>query len=268
MAGKLGPEPEILMNMYKELIENGDANVSVEVKPNFGKTTFVYEALKRGDIDIYPEFTGTVTESLLKNAPAPSTDARTVYEQARDGIREQDGLVLLEPMKFQDTYAVAVTQQYAREHGLRTISDLRGVEHAATAGFTLEFNDREDGGRGLKSKYGLDLRVRTMEPALRYQADCERQCADRRCLFHRRRDQPVQSHDARGRPASVPRIPGAPMMREDFAKDHPKVVAALNKLAGRITDEEMSRMNYEVKVNGRSAAAVARDYLQLCHLLG
>lgn len=65
-----------------------------------------------------------------------------------------------------------------------------------------------------------------------------------------------------------PACRGAPMMREDFAKDHPKVVAALNKLAGRITDEEMSRMNYEVKVNGRSAAAVARDYLQLCHLLG
>lgn len=267
VAGKLGPEPEILMNMYKELIENGDANVSVEVKPNFGKTTFVYEALKRGDIDIYPEFTGTVTESLLKNAPTPSTDARTVYEQARDGIREQDGLVLLEPMKFQDTYAVAVTQQYAREHGLRTISDLRGVEHAATAGLTLEFNDREDGGRGLKSKYGLDLRVRTMEPALRYQAIANGN---------------VQIVDAYSTDAEIsqynlttleddrhlfPAYQGAPMMREDFAKDHPKVVAALNKLAGRITDEEMSRMNYEVKANGRPAAAVALDYLSAHHLL-
>lgn len=74
--------------------------------------------------------------------------------------------------------------------------------------------------------------------------------------------------DARDDRHLFPASRGAPMMREDFAKDHPKVVAALNKLAGRITDEEMSRMNYEVKVNGRSAAAVARDYLQLCHLLG
>lgn len=64
IAGKLGPEPEILMNMYKLLIE-GNTDMTVTVKPNFGKTDFLYQALKKGDIDIYPEFSGTVTESLL-----------------------------------------------------------------------------------------------------------------------------------------------------------------------------------------------------------
>ena len=68
IAGKLGPEPEILANMYKILIEE-HTDMTVTVKPNFGKTTFLYEALKKGDIAIYPEFTGTVTESLLKPAP-------------------------------------------------------------------------------------------------------------------------------------------------------------------------------------------------------
>ena len=71
IAGKLGPEPEILANMYKILIEE-NTDMTVTVKPNFGKTTFLYEALKKGDIAIYPEFTGTVTESLLK--PAPQVD--------------------------------------------------------------------------------------------------------------------------------------------------------------------------------------------------
>ncbi|EUJ47522.1 bile exclusion locus B [Listeria rocourtiae FSL F6-920] len=65
IAGKLGSEPEILINMYKQLIEN-DTDLSVKVKPNLGKTSFVYNALKSGDVDIYPEFTGTVLETFLK----------------------------------------------------------------------------------------------------------------------------------------------------------------------------------------------------------
>ena len=87
IAGKLGPEPEILANMYKILIEE-NTDMTVTVKPNFGKTTFLYEALKKGDIAIYPEFTGTVTESLLKPAPQVSHDPEAVYKAARDGIKE------------------------------------------------------------------------------------------------------------------------------------------------------------------------------------
>lgn len=267
IAGKLGPEPEILMNMYKELIEHNDPTVRVELKPDFGKTTFVYEALKRGDIDIYPEFTGTVAESLLKTAHAPSTDARVVYEEARDGILKQDKLVLLEPMRFQDTYAIAVKKAYAKEHGLRTISDLRKVENTATAGFTLEFNDREDGGRGLQRVYGLDLNVKTMEPSLRYQA-----IADNR----------VQIVDAYSTDPELskyqltaleddkhlfPAYQGAPLMREQFADSHPQVVEALNELGGKISDEQMSRMNYEVKFENRSANEAARAYLSEQRLL-
>lgn len=260
IAGKLGPEPEILMNMYKELIEDS-TDIAVEVKPNFGKTTFVYEALKRGDIDIYPEFTGTITESLLTDTPVPSTDPQTVYEQARDGIAEQDDLLLLEPMQFQDTYAVAVRKDYAQNNDLKTISDLNRVEKNATAGFSLEFNDRQDGGRGLRTQYGLDLQVKTMEPSLRYQA-----------LLH----DDVQIIDAYSTDAEIsqydlvvlqddqqlfPPYQGAPLMREDFAKEHPEIEDALNVLGGRITDEQMSRMNYEVKVQGKRAADVAHEFL-------
>jgi osmoprotectant transport system permease protein len=63
IAGKMGGEPEILINMYKDLIETADPNVTVELKPNFGGTSFLFKALKSGKIDVYPEFTGTVLQS-------------------------------------------------------------------------------------------------------------------------------------------------------------------------------------------------------------
>ncbi|MCE2142392.1 glycine/betaine ABC transporter permease, partial [Streptococcus thermophilus] len=71
IAGKLGSEPEILINMYKQLIEAEDEHVHVTLKPNFGKTTFLFSALKNNQVDIYPEFTGSVLETLVKgNNPA------------------------------------------------------------------------------------------------------------------------------------------------------------------------------------------------------
>ena len=107
IADKLGTEPEILIQMYKLLIEE-HTNLAVELKTNFGKTGFLYEALKAGKINIYPEFTGTVAASLLKNPPKVMNDPAEVYQAARDGILKQDALVLLAPMKYQNTYAVAV----------------------------------------------------------------------------------------------------------------------------------------------------------------
>lgn len=73
-------------------------------------------------------------------------------------------------MAYQNTYAVAVTKKLANQYHLKTISDLKQVENQVKAGFTLEFADRQDGNKGLKSLYGLNLNVSTMEPALRYQA--------------------------------------------------------------------------------------------------
>ncbi len=124
IAGKLGAEPEILINMYKLLIED-QTDIKVEIKPNFGKTSFLYEALKSGSIDIYPEYTGTITSTLLKNSPMDlSTNPEEVYTYAKEAILEQDGLMYLAPMAFQNTYALAVTEDYAQKNGLEKISDL------------------------------------------------------------------------------------------------------------------------------------------------
>ena len=260
IAGKLGPEPEILANMYKILIEE-NTDMTVTVKPNFGKTTFLYEALKKGDIAIYPEFTGTVTESLLKPVPQVDHDPEAVYQAARDGIKRQDNLALLKPMAYQNTYAVAVPKKIAQEYGLKTISDLKKVEGQLKAGFTLEFNDREDGNKGLQKIYGLNLQVSTMEPALRYQAiqSGEIQITDAYSTDAElaRYDLVALEDDKQ----LFPPYQGAPLMKEALLKKHPELEGILNKLAGKITAEQMSQMNYQVGVEGKPAAQVAHDFL-------
>ena len=260
IAGKLGPEPEILMNMYKLLIEE-NTDMTVTVKPNFGKTDFLYQALKKGDIDIYPEFSGTVTESLLQPSPQIGHDPEKVYEVARDGIAKQDQLAFLKPMAYQNTYAIAVPKKIAQEYGLKTISDLKKVEGQLKAGFTLEFNDREDGNKGLQSVYGLNLNVATMEPALRYQAI---QSGDIQITDAYSTDAEIARYDLmilEDDQHLFPPYQGAPLMKAELLEKHPELEDVLNKLAGKITESQMSQMNYQVGVEGKSAEEVAHEFL-------
>lgn len=261
IAGKLGAEPEILINMYKELIEE-DTDLTVELKPNFGKTGFLYEALKARSIDIYPEFTGTITGSLLaENVGKLSNDPAAVYEIARDKIAAQDNLAYLKPCEYQNTYAIAVTEEFAESNQLEKISDLKPLEKTAVAGFTLEFNDREDGNRGLKSLYGLNFQVKTMEPALRYTAIAggsidltDVYSTDSQIITNHLK---LLEDDKQ----LFPPYQAAPLLRQETLKKHPEIQTALEKLAGKITSEEMTRMNYAVDVEGKEAKDVAREYL-------
>ena len=248
------------MNMYKLLIEE-NTDLTVTVKPNFGKTDFLYQALKKGDIDIYPEFSGTVTESLLQPSPQIGHDPEKVYEVARDGIAKQDQLAFLKPMAYQNTYAIAVPKKIAQEYGLKTISDLKKVEGQLKAGFTLEFNDREDGNKGLQSVYGLNLNVATMEPALRYQAI---QSGDIQITDAYSTDAEIARYDLvvlEDDHHLFPPYQGAPLMKAELLKKHPELEAVLNKLAGKITESQMSQMYYQVGVEGQTAEEVAREFL-------
>ncbi|HEL1669503.1 TPA: ABC transporter permease/substrate-binding protein [Streptococcus suis 2651] len=262
IAGKLGAEPEILINMYKLLIED-QTDIKVEIKPNFGKTSFLYEALKSGSIDIYPEYTGTITSTLLKNSSMDlSTNSDEVYTYAKEAILEQDGLVYLAPMAFQNTYALAVTEDYAQKNGIEKISDLAKVQQTAVAGFSLEFNDREDGNIGLKNLYNLQLNVKTMEPALRYEAIksgnvqiIEAYSTDSKVVTYKLK---ILEDDKR----LFPPYQAAPLLSKETLEKYPELEPALGVLAGNISTEEMTRMNYAVDVEGKSAEQVAREYLE------
>ncbi|HEM3663047.1 TPA: ABC transporter permease/substrate-binding protein [Streptococcus suis] len=262
IAGKLGAEPEILINMYKLLIED-QTDIKVEIKPNFGKTSFLYEALKSGSIDIYPEYTGTITSTLLKNSPTDlSTNPEEVYAYAREAILEQDGLMYLAPMAFQNTFALAVTEDYAQKNSIEKISDLAKVQQTAVAGFSLEFNDREDGNIGLKNLYNLQLNVKTMEPALRYEAIksgnvqiIEAYSTDSKVVTYKLK---ILEDDKQ----LFPPYQAAPLLSKETLEKYPELEQVLGVLVGKISTEEMTRMNYAVDVEGKSAEQVAREYLE------
>ncbi|AXI08613.1 glycine/betaine ABC transporter permease [Oceanobacillus zhaokaii] len=261
IAGKLGAEPEILINMYKLLIED-ETELNVELEPGFGKTSFVFNALNSGDIDIYPEFSGTIISEFLKET-AVSTDREEVYEQAKAGIKEAYDLTLLEPMEFNNTYTLAVSQEFAERHQVETISDLKPIEQEVKAGFTLEFNDREDGYIGIQNLYDIAFaNVITMEPKLRYTAiqSGEINLVDAYSTDSELREFNLTVlEDDQG---LFPPYQGAPLLRTETAREYPEIADALNKLSGKITDDEMREMNYKVNVEGERAEDVAAEYLR------
>ncbi|MBH0162168.1 osmoprotectant update ABC transporter permease/substrate-binding subunit OpuFB [Fictibacillus sp. 26RED30] len=261
IGGKLGSEPEILINMYKLLIEE-ETDLNVELKPGLGKTSFVFNALKSGSIDIYPEFTGTAIAEFLKEN-ASSTDSEKVYEQARSGMESKFDMQLLSPMAYNNTYALAVPEQLAKEYNLKTISDLKSVSQSLNAGFTLEFSDREDGYKGIQKLYDIQFaNVRTMEPKLRYNAvkKGEIDVVDAYSTDSELRQYKltVLEDDKK----LFPPYQGAPMLRKETVEKHPELKDALEKLAGKITDDEMREMNYRVNVGGESPKKVAEDFLK------
>ncbi|MDQ0218864.1 ABC transporter permease/substrate-binding protein [Peribacillus cavernae] len=261
IAGKLGAEPEILINMYKLLIEE-DTDLQVTLKPGLGKTSFVFNALKTGNIDLYPEFTGTAISEFLKET-ATSTDEGAVYEQARKGMLKEFNMEMLKPMDYNNTYTLAVPQSLAEKSQLKTISDLQKVEQEIKAGFTLEFSDREDGYRGIQKLYNIQFpNVKTMEPKLRYQAI---KTGDINLVDAYSTDSELRQYQLtvlEDDKHLFPPYQGAPILRKETLDDHPEIRKALNKLAGKITDDEMRKMNYQVNVERKGANEVAREYLE------
>src|SRR5699024_499402 len=236
IGGKLGAEPEILINMYQILIED-ETDLKVELEPGLGKTSFVFNALQSGDIDIYPEFTGTAINEFLKEEVESKKDEE-VYEQARSGMLEEFGLVYLPPMAYNNTYTLAVKETLAEEEDLEDISDLDKVKDDLTAGFTLEFSERENGDIDVLDAYSTDSELESYELAV---------LNDDESLF--------------------PPYEGAPLLREETLEEHPELEDILNQLAGKVTDDEMREMNYLVNVEEESPKDVAVEYLKNIDLI-
>lgn len=266
IAGKLGSEPEILINMYKLLIEN-ETDLKVQLKPGLGKTSFVFNALKSGSIDIYPEFTGTAISEFLKEE-AINNNQEDVYYQAKEGMMNKFGMVMLSPMKYNNTYALAVSKQLADIYHLQTISDMKPIQETIKAGFTLEFNDREDGYLGIQKRYGITLsNITTMEPKLRYQAI---ESGNIDLLDAYSTDSEIRQFNLQvliDDQQLFPPYQGAPLLRKETLEKYPEIETALNKLANQITDDEMREMNYRVNVEGQNIKEVARGYLIKAGLL-
>ncbi|WP_369833198.1 ABC transporter permease/substrate-binding protein [Companilactobacillus pabuli] len=268
IAGKLGSEPEILMNMYKDLIKQDQPNANITLKPNFGGTTFLFKALKKNQIDIYPEFTGTVLEALVNYDKPTPKNPKTTYKLAKNKLSKEENMAFLKPMEYENGYDLAVTKEFSEKYNVTKLSDLERVNDKVKAAFDPDFSNQPDGYLGLKKKYNLNFAsINRMEPSLRYKA-----------IAHKRvnlvdgytTDPQVQQYHLvvlKDDKHFFPPYQGAPLMNSDFAKKNPKVVKSLNKLAGKISAEDMQKMNYQVSVKNKKASVVAHDYLVKHNLL-
>ena len=263
IAGKMGGEPEILINMYKDLIEQDNPNVNVTVKSNFGGTSFLFKALKSGKIDIYPEFTGTVLQSLVKG----HTHLNSTYQTAKKSLLQQYQMAYLKPMNYQNGYGLTVTQATAKKYHLKTYADLKGRSELKAA-FDPDFYQQSDGYPGLQKAYGLKFNdVRTMEPTLRYEALAKGK-VDVTDAYTT--DPQIKKYNLvllKDNQHFFPPYQGAPLMKQEFMKEHPQIVKSLNKIAGKVTTSDMQNMNYQVTVQHKKASTVARNYLKAHHLL-
>ena len=261
LAGKLGSEPSVITNMYKILIEE-ETDDTVDVKDGMGKTSFLFNALKSDDIDGYLEFTGTVLGELTKE-DLKSKKEPAVYNQAKTSLEKKYKMTMLKPMKYNNTYALAVKRDFAKKNNIKTIGDLQKVEDKLKPGFTLEFNDRPDGFKAVKKAYDLNIsNVKTMEPKLRYTAV---EKGDINLIDAYSTDAELKQYDMvvlKDDKHVFPPYQGAPMFKEKFLKEHPEIKKPLNQLAGKITDEQMQEMNYKVTVKKEDPYKVAKAYLK------
>jgi osmoprotectant transport system permease protein len=227
----------------------------VERRFGLGGTGVVYGALASGEVDLYPEYTGTLSRAILNDASVTSVPALRARIQPR-------GLIIGDPLGFANTYALAVRRDTAERLGLRRISDLVG-HPGLRAAFDPGFLDRDDGWPGLKRHYGLRLAaVRGMEHALTYPALISGRVdvidvfsTDGRLA---RADLVVLADDRR----FFPDYAAVLVARASLAARLPRTWAALQqRLGGRIDNATMARLNAEVELDRRTFAQAASAFL-------
>jgi osmoprotectant transport system permease protein len=264
VASKPFAESFILAEMFAQLLEA--RGFEVDRRPGLGATEIAFEALRQGDIDVYPEYTGTGLLAILGEDP-PATRA-AAYERVAVAFRERWGVRWLPPLGFENTYAIAVRPGTADSLELATLSDLAREAGAFVAGLSPDFIGRADGLPGLEGAYGLvPGQVRALLQAVKYQALAEGEV------------DVIDGYATDGQIARYgftvleddrdffPPYDAAPLVGARLAEEMPAAVAALTELSGRITEEEMRELNRRVEVEEVDVARVARDALAARGLL-
>ena len=252
-------EQVILGEIVAQTIER-ETGLQVDRRLNLGGTLICEQALASGDIDVYVEYTGTALTAVF-NQP-PSTDPAAVLATVRDAYA-RTGRTLLEPLGFNNTFAILVRGRDARELNLRTIEDAARVSPRWRAGFGFEFLERPDGFPGLSQKYGLRFAEppRVMDLTLTYRALASGQvdliAGDATAGLIAALDLFPLDDNRR----YFPPYDAVPVARADTLLRHPEVRHALDGLAGRISADEMRAMNLAADAQREDPAAIARAFL-------
>jgi osmoprotectant transport system substrate-binding protein len=266
VASKDFTEQFILGEMYALVLE--DAGYRVDRRLNLGGTPVAQQALLNGEIDLYPEYTGTGLLTVLQ-LPVES-NPQVVFDTVKREYDSQFNLVWLDPAPMNNTQALAMTRAGAQRLGIRTISDMVANASQLTMAGPPEFQEREDGLPGLRLVYG-DFQLaayQAIDPGLRYQALVQGQ-ADVVVAFGTDGEiaafDLVLLEDDRG---MFPPYQVAPVVRSQVLDEHPDIALLLNTIAPLLTDTAMQRLNYQVSGEGREPSEVARDFLVEMGIIG
>jgi glycine betaine/choline ABC-type transport system substrate-binding protein len=260
IGSKADTEGILLAEILARRIER-TTGLTVTRRTALGGTQLCFQALLSGEVDLYPEYTGTALVALLER-PA-MTDPRRTFELVQRELLRRDELVLLEPFAFNNTYALAMAKAKARSLGVRTISDL--ARHPdLSAGFTAEFMARQDGWPGLRERYRLALRAapRTLEAGLMYRAA---QQSEVDVISAYATDGRIEKFDLvvlEDDQHFFPPYQAAPLVRRSTLAKHPGLGSALEPLGGRLTDDEMRRLNAAVDIDRQRPEDVAERYVE------
>jgi osmoprotectant transport system substrate-binding protein len=253
-------EQVLLGEIFAQHIERR-LGVGVDRKLNLGGTLLAHEALKSGSIDLYPEYTGTALTAVLKRRV--EKDPAAVLATVRQGYT-QWRLSWLDPLGFNNTFAMVVRADASRQEGISSISEAARRSKPWRLGVGYEFVQRPDGLSGLVKTYGLRVEGSpvTMDLGLLYQAlqagNVEMAAANATDGLLSKPDFAVLTDDRR----YFPPYECAAVVREEALARYQGLSAALQELSGRINDEAMRKMNAAVDLEHRPLAEVAREFLK------
>ena len=226
-----------------------------------------HQALLSGRIDMYVEYTGTALVAILKEKPV--SDHAAVFNTVKDLYSRRFGLEVLPSLGFDNTFAMVMRGNDARRLHLKTLSDAAAVSSQLRLGVGYEFLERPDGYKGLANKYGFKFAEapRVMDLGLLYRA------------LQNNQVDIVAGSNTDGLIAALdlvvleddrhyfPPYDAVSIARRATLERHPEVRTALQKLSGRITAEDMRRMNYSVDGDKKDSAAVVKEFLARKSLL-
>jgi osmoprotectant transport system permease protein len=259
VASKDFTEQLILGELVAQAIE---AKAGIAVERRFELSGDIcHRGMVSGEIDLYVEYTGTAFTAILKHDPI--TDPGEVYAQVKREYESEFDLEWLDPLGFNNTFAILVRGDDAKSLRLKTISEAARYAPGWRAGFGQDFMSRQDGYPGFARTYGLKFREqpREMELSLTYQALAGRQVdliagnstdglIDKLGLF--------QLEDDR---RYFPPYEAAPIARKEVLERFPEIRAAIKSLAGKLTDSEMRRLNYSIDSEKRDVKEIVREFL-------
>lgn len=252
-------EQLILGEILAQTIE-ARAGLAVERRFDLGGQ-LAHEALLAGEIDAYAEYTGTALMAILKEPPVK--DPAAAYRRVREEYQARFEIEWTEPLGFENTFAILVRGDDARNLGLKTVGDLRPHAPKWRAGFGQDFMSRADGYAGFARTYGLRFSaVREMDLSLTYRALAEGQVD---VIAGNSTDGLIARYGLVQLVDDLQYFPpydAVPLVRQGAVEKYPAVRRALQTLGGALSVEEMRSLNAQVDGERRAAREVARDFLR------